>query len=548
MQKTNFRIWIIFLVIAFAFLVIVSRLFYLQVIRHDFFDKKSKQQHQRIITINPNRGNIVDSKGQVLATTLPGYSIYLDTFQVTNASETAARLTQALGSISPHLFERKTHFVWVKRKVAPEIKEQLKGVPGVYFMEDTKRLYPFGHSGGQIMGFVNVDDEGLSGIEYAFNRQLNGKAGKIVIETDPSGEPIFSFNQRGNNAKTGKTVKLTIDHVVQSISEINLKTVVDSVQADSGVAIVMDLKDGSILGMANYPFFDPNAYAEYRSADIFQNKGVSMVFEPGSVMKLFTIAAAIEEKQIKLNDKIFVPAQLAIQGTIIEEAHNEGAGYKSPLEILAKSLNVGAAKIGLALGAPKLHYYLSQLEFGKRTGLGIGGESPGILWPAKSWRQVDLSRISFGYSVSVTPIQLLKAISVFGNDGVLVDPYIVDDGTNHQKHRSRVFSSQTVKVMQEAMVNIVDNGTGEQTKIKGFSVGGKTGTARRFVQEANGYVFGSYNTSFLGLFPVGAPRFAMIVIITNPRTTIFASQTAVPCFRGIAEQMLRYYQVKPDRL
>ncbi len=548
MQKTNFRIWILFLLITFAFTTIIGRLFYLQVIRHDFFEKKSKQQHQRIITINPNRGNIVDRKGQILATTLPGYSIYLDTFQIKNMSETVARLTQALGPLSPHLFERQTHFVWVKRKVAPEIKEQLKGVPGVYFMEDTKRLYPFGHSGGQIMGFVNVDDEGLSGIEYAFNQELNGKAGKIIIETDPTGEPIFSFNQHGKNAKTGKTVKLTIDHVVQSIAEINLQTMVDKVQADSGLAIVMDLKDGSILGMANYPYFDPNNYSQYRSADIFQNKGVSMVFEPGSVMKLFTVAAAIEEKQIKLTDRIYVPSQLVVQGTIIEEAHNEGSGNRSVLEILAKSLNVGAAKIGLMLGPQKLHHYLSLLEFGKRTGLGIGGESSGILWPSKLWRQVDLSRIAFGYSVSVTPIQLLKAVSAFGNDGVLVDPYIVDDGTNHQKHRSRVFSPQTVKVMKEAMINIVENGTGEQTRITGFSVGGKTGTARRFVQEANGYVFGSYNNSFLGLFPVSEPRFAMIVIITNPRTTIFASQTAVPCFKGIAQQLLRYYRIKPDAL
>jgi stage V sporulation protein D (sporulation-specific penicillin-binding protein) len=265
-------------------------------------------------------------------------------------------------------------------------------------------------------------------------------------------------------------------------------------------------------------------------------------------MKLFTIAAAIEDRQIKMTDKIYVPSKLAIRGTLIEEAHDEGAGYKTPLEILAKSLNVGAAKIGLQLGSQKLHHYLSLLEFGKRTGIGIGGESPGILWPAKSWREVDLSRISFGYSVSVTPIQLLKAVSVFGNDGVLVDPYIVDDGSKHQKHHARVFSPHTVKVMKEAMINIVENGTGEQTKIKGFSVGGKTGTARRFVQEANGYVLGSYNTSFLGIFPVKEPRFAMIVIVTNPRTTIYASQTAVPCFKDIAQQMLRYYRIKPDAL
>ncbi|MDD5455836.1 MAG: penicillin-binding protein 2 [Candidatus Margulisbacteria bacterium] len=544
-NKYNYKIWLVFLLIASLFFIIILRLFYLQVIKHEFYKKKSRDQQERIIKLNPVRGDIIDRNGQLLATSVKAYSVYADPFLIRDKQKAAAAISEYLNVSNPQIWDTSRRFVWVKRKVPQEIKDKID-ITGIYFLPDTKRAYPGKFNAAQLLGFVNIDDDGASGLEHYYNNILKGSPGSMIMESDPSGKFIYSYNQKIYPAKNGKKLQLTIDKNIQFMMENELQKAVETFQAKSAVAIMMDIKTGEILGMANYPYFDPNHYSEY-NPQYFQNNAIAMAIEPGSVMKLFTVAAALEEKVINISQLIYIPEKLVVNGTIIEEAHKEEASSKSVTEIIEKSLNVGAAKIGLMLGRDKLYKYLSLLEFGKVSQMNIPGENSGILNPYTNWSQVDLSRISFGYSIAVTPIQLIKAASVFGNEGYMVQPYIIIDKHHHPKKSKRIFSSRTAKQMLDMMHGVVEEGTGTLTRIKGFSIGGKTGTARRFVQENNAYLPGSYNNSFLGIFPISRPAYIMLVVITDPQTNKFASMTAVPVFKNIAQQVLRYKQLPPDK-
>ncbi len=545
MNKYNKRIWRVFLIFFIAFIIIDLRLFYLQIVKHEFYKKKSKAQQERIVPISAKRGDILDRNEELLATSLTAYSIYADTTEMKDRQQVVSALNAHLNINTAALLSRDSHFIWIKRKVSPEIKDKIK-LPGIHFLPDIKRAYTCNGSAGQLLGFVNIDDEGISGLEYFMNKILKGKPGSMILENDPSGKSIYSYNQKIVSAKNGNKIQLTIDKNIQFMMENELKKVVTNFQADQGVAILMDLSNGEILGMANYPLYDPNNYFDYSDPKVFHNNAVGMAFEPGSIMKLFTMASAFEEHAIKVKQKLYIPASLVVGGSIIEEAHELESATKDISEILIKSLNVGAAMVGLKLGKDKLYKYLNLLEFGKKTGINLPGENIGTLTNSKGWREVDLGRISFGYTMSATPLQILKAASVFGNDGYLIEPRIIYNPKVKNKRYKRVYSERVTKIMRQLMQRTVDEGTGELTKIEGFTVGGKTGTARRFSGETNSYVPGSYNNSFVGMFPVSAPKFSLIVVIVNPRLNYFASQTAVPAFKGIASGVLRYYRYNPD--
>ena len=544
MNKTNHRIWLLFFLVGVMFIIIILRLFYLQVIRYEFFKKKSRIQQEHIVTLSPERGRIFDRNHQLLAGSLPAYSCYADPTQIENILQTEQTIREVLGISGPPL-NQNSRFVWIKHKITADQKEKLQ-IKGLYFLPDVKRVYPGNTIAGQILGFVGLDDAGLSGIEYYYNHSLQGKAGQLIMESDPSGKQIFSYDQKILPSRNGKDMELTIDKVVQFIMENQLRLSVESLKAESGMAILMDIHTGEIWGLAQYPEFDPNKYWEYKNSSVFQNQLLSMSFEPGSIMKLFTIAASIEEHQHKMSDKIFIPQKMVIGGTVIEEAHDEVACTRSIADILIKSLNVGAATVGLELGKDKLSHYLKDLEFGKKTGIELPGESVGIVKKTSAWSQVDLSRISFGYSMSATPLQIIKAASVFGNDGYEIQPYILKTKHHVTVRGKRIFSPKTIKAMLNTMQRTVEEGTGEMAKMIGYSIGGKTGTARRFLQGTNTYVPGQYNTSFIGIFPISNPQFIMYVVIVDPETNKFASETAVPAFKGMTEQIIRYLDFPPD--
>jgi len=550
MSKYNLRIWITFLLITSFIFIIIIRLFNLQVQNHEFYKKKSKYQQERIIKLSPKRGNIYDRNGDVLGVSLEAISLYANPRQIKNKKEAANELHEQLG-LSPrrvsNIINNSGHFVWIKRKVSARYKKTLR-ISGVHFLPDTKRYYPNNEIAAHVLGFVGVDDKGLSGLEYYHNSELAGKSGSMIIESDLKGRNIFSYAKKVVPAKEGDDVFLTIDKNIQFYMEEQLEIAVKNCKAKSAVAVLMDVKTGEIYGMANYPSFNPNYFQRFEDQSVFKNNAVSMAYEPGSVMKLFTIAAALEENVIQLDTPIYSPLRIVVGGYPIEEAYHSGAEKESPTksvsDVIVKSLNVGAAKIGLKLGKEKLHQYLSQLDFGKKTGIQLPGESYGMLSPYQKWYQVDLSRIAFGYGVSVTPIQLLRAVAVFANDGYLVSPYIIKGAK--KKSRRKVFSKKTVEVMKTFMQKTVEEGTATKTKLNRYTVGGKTGTSRLFSTRINKYLIGQYNSSFAGIFPVSNPRFAMVVVVHDPRRNKYASYSAVPAFKGIAERVLRYMDIKPQ--
>ncbi|OGI08066.1 MAG: hypothetical protein A2Y40_10685 [Candidatus Margulisbacteria bacterium GWF2_35_9] len=550
MNNYNLRIWTSFLLIFFLILIIIIRLFYIQVHSYEFYKKKSKYQQERIIKLSPKRGTIYDRNGEVLSVSLEAVSIYANPKKIVNETQVSEILNSQLGiplSKTSSIVNYPGYFVWVKRKVSSEFKKKIK-IPGIYFLPDTKRLYPNNNVGSQLLGFVGIDDKGLSGLEYHLNSDLSGKEGYMIIESDIKGRNIFSYDNKVVPAKEGKDVNLTIDKNIQFIMEEELEKAVESSGAKLGVAILMDVKTGEIYGMANYPSFNPNYFQSFPDQSVYNNNAVSMVYEPGSVMKLFTVAAALEENVIDADDEIYSPLRIMVGGYPIEEAAHAGAEKESPTksisEVIVKSLNVGAAKIGMMLGKEKLYQYLNQLDFGKSTSIQLPGEMSGLLPPCQNWYQVDLSRIAFGYGLSVTPLQLLRAVGVFGNDGYLVNPYIIIN--NKKKTRRKVYSHKTVETMLSFMKQTVEEGTATKTKIKDYSIGGKTGTAILFSTVTNKYLVGRYNSTFAGVFPTSNPQFAMVVVIHDASKNKFASYSAVPAFKGITERVLRYLKINPQ--
>lgn len=547
MSKYNLRIWIIAVGFILGFGMIVYRLYDLQIKNHDFYRRKSVDQQKRVIKLQPRRGAIYDRNGNMLATSLSAYSLYANPTHIEDrkaAEQALKRLDLSAQSIQK-ILDYDGQFIWVKRQVMPEVALSID-VKGIYRLPDTIRVYPEGMTASNLLGFVGVDNEGLGGAEYSFDGTLRGKEGYIILESDLQGRNIFSYKQKVDPVHNGKDIHLTIDAPLQFMAENTLKRYVSDLRASHGAVVLSNIHTGEILCMANSPRYDPNIFFKYTNPRVFKNQAIGFNYEPGSVMKLFTFATALEEGIIHPGDKIYSPKRFVVSGYPIEEVEHIGddsSPTKDVEDVIIKSLNVGAAKIGLLVGRDKLYKYLSMLEFGQRTNIQLPGEEPGYLMEADKWYPVDTSRIAFGYGVSTTPLQLLKAISVFGNEGLLIQPTLFK--RSGVPNRKRIYSPSTAKTMLSIMQRTVEEGTGIATRLQGFTVGGKTGTARIFSSDKNAYLWGQYNNTFAGIFPISDPKYAMVVVISDPRRYRYASQTAVPVFHDILKQVLRYYHEPP---
>ncbi len=548
-NKQTVRIWGICLLFVFCISLVILRMFYLQIIRYDFFKDQSKAQQKRKITLYPNRGDILDRNGHLLVSSSKAFSVYLDPrYKKSNPSLVYREMIDILG-LSPakasYLLGHSS-YILVKPKVDKPTAMQLKA-KGFDLLPDSIRIYPCKRLASQVLGHVGWDNDGKDGLENAYNKKLAGKSGYMILESDLKGRIIFSDKKKVFPVKDGNTLETTIDKYMQFILEIALERGVMNVGARSASGIIMDVYTGEIYAMANYPAFDPNDYSPdfIKDPTCFWNRAIFMDYEPGSVMKLFTIAAALDEGVIKQKDKIYCPNRLAVDNSLIEEAHDaqvDESLTKDISAIIIKSLNVGAAKIGLSLGAEKMYKHYVKFGFGKKTGIELPGESPGSLRNYSGWRKVDLSRMSFGYGLTATPIQLVRAVAVFANGGDLVQPHVIK-GTKVKKEK--VLSRRTSDFILKALRLTVEEGTAVATKIDQYTIGGKTGTARLFSPEVGAYLPGQYNTTFAGIFPVEKPRFAMVIMVNDPATMKYASTSAVPIFKETAERIIRYLQIEP---
>lgn len=541
-----------------GFVVILLRLFFLQVIQGPELANKARRQHLKVITLNSSRGAIYDRQGRALALNLDVPSVYATPASIEDPAETARQLATVLGLSPWEVEERlrmKRDFVWVKRKVTHPQAQVIRSLSlkGIELLLEEKRFYPKGTLLSHVLGFAGIDSQGLEGLERGYEPYLRGKDRKVILQRDGFGRTIIPRGRGEDSVLSGHTIWLTIDEVVQYIAERALDAAVAKTGARGGTIIVLDPQTGGVLGWALRPTFDPNRFRA-ATPDLWRNRAVTDPYEPGSTLKIILAAAALEEGIVEPGTLIYAgDGQMPVSGTIIHD--HEKAGWLTFSQAMERSSNVAAVKTSLALGKEQLYRYLRAFGFGERTEIDLPGESKGILKRPENWDERTLASIAIGQEIGVTPLQLVSAAAAIANQGWLMKPYVVQeirDGQGEldwvrkpQVHR-RPISQKTAAILTELLVNAVREGTGKRARIPGYRVAGKTGTAQKVDPMTGGYSSTRLIGSFVGFVPAENPRLVLLVMIDEPQGPAWGSLVAAPVFREVAEQVLRYLQVPPD--
>jgi cell division protein FtsI (penicillin-binding protein 3) len=534
---------------------IEGRLVYLQVVRHDDLAARAERQQMRTVTAPAKRGEIVDRRGRVLAYSVDAESIYAVPSEIEQPQKAVASVCGALQDCTAkereqllERFGRQRAFVYVRRQATPEQARRVKALDleGIGFMKESRRFYPNKELAAHLVGYVGIDSTGLHGIEATYDSLIKGKPGTVLVQTDARRR---AFSRVEKPPTTGASLELTIDEYLQHIAERELKTGVAEFRAASGSAIVMDPHTGEILAMASYPTFNPNAFRHATEVER-RNRAVQDIYEPGSTFKIVTASAALEENVIQSSDPIDVSAGLVrFGGRVIHDDHKyEVLSFE---DVLVKSSNVGAIKVGLKLGAERLGLYINRFGFGRPISPDFPGESPGIVWDPAKLTDSALASVSIGYQVAVTPLQMAVAASAVANGGELIEPRVVRtvvrDGKRvpvPRKVLRRAVSPDTAAELTRILEGVVQvGGTAVRARIEGYTVAGKTGTAQKLVNGR--YSRSDYNVSFVGFVPSRNPVYTIIVVIDSPRTYRYGGLVAAPVWQRIAEAALRHRGVPP---
>jgi cell division protein FtsI (penicillin-binding protein 3) len=534
--------------------LVALRLVWVQVVMAGELTAKAKAQRLRDIEVPPRRGTIYDREGEPLAVSVEARTIFANPYQVKDKAATAATLAQVLGGEAKtyeQRLSRKGGFVYIERKVDKERADTLENLKleGIGFLEDSRRMYPAGDAGGQVLGFVGVDDNGLSGTERRYDDVLAGKPGVLLAELDRRGRPIPGGVIKRTEPVDGADVVLTIDKDIQFEAQAALAKAVKERGASSGSVVVMNPRNGEIYAIASYPYFDPNSF---KSADprAFRLKAVSDAYEPGSTIKCLTAASTFEAGKLKPDTMITLPPTLHIAGRTIHESHGRGTVRWPIRKIITESSNIGAVKLGMTLGVKRLYRCFSGFGLTEATGVDLPGEAVGWMPPADQWSALSMGNIPFGQGVSTTPLQLSRAISAIANGGMLPTPHILLS-LPEQADRKLVWPSRSAistsaaNVTSEIMAEVVTEGTGKAAAVKGYSVAGKTGTAQVALPNGRGYAKGSYNSSFIGYLPVEDPQVLVCVVIYQPTHGYYGGQVAAPVFSEIAGFAVDHLRILP---
>ncbi len=535
-----------------AWLGLWARAGYLQIVAGPQLAREAIRQHLASEVDKGARGEIYDRGGRLLAKSVEFEAIYARPKEVEDVDKTVAFLAKVLHVKEQRLKKKLTssspmvYLSWrVGDRSAARIREA--NLPGIHFSKEFGRFYPNGHLASQVMGFVGVGDVGLEGVEKAFDERLTGRQAKYVVQRDASGRRFF-FDAQGRELAdiNGHDVRLTIDSQIQFFAEEELEKAVIDNNAKSGVALVVHVPTGEILAMANYPFFEPNV-GRGISPRIARNHAALDVYEPGSTMKPLLIAAALQERTTKV-DTVYncENGRFALANRVIKDTHSYGMLPVN--KILRFSSNIGAAKIGLQLGAPRLYSYFEKIGFGRPTGLPITGEGKGLLRPLKAWSILDLATASFGQGVAVTPVQLAQAFLILANDGVYKPLKLVAEpaGAAPERQTFRVFDADVARTVQRLMREVVheDHGTGRSAMIPGLEIGGKTGTAQK-ASPTGGYS-NKYLGSFVAFVPAVSPEYIVMVMVDEPEPSHYGGVVAAPAVRDVTLRMLSYLGRMPE--
>jgi len=549
------------LFVAAAFLVlwatgIEARLCYLQVRRHSDLQARAERQQMQTVEVSAKRGDILDRSGKMLAYSVDADSIYAVPGEIDDPDKAALLLCDALekcsakdrDGLAKRLRQRRA-FVYIRRQVSPAESRRVADLQlaGIGFLKEDRRFYPNKEMAAQLLGFVGVDNKGLAGIEAAYDGQIRGEQGRLFFQTDAH---RHAFGRLERPPTAGASIELTIDEYLQHVAERELRDGVARNKAAGGTAIVMDPKTAEILAMANYPTFNPNAFASAEDGER-RNRAVQDTYEPGSTFKVVTASAALQERVVGVDDPVDASGGVIRIGLrAIHDTHDYGV--LSFTDVIVKSSNVGAIRIGLQRGPQLLGIYARRFGFGRSLSPDFPGEAAGILWDPMKLDASALASMSMGYQVGVTALQMVTAVSAVANGGQLIQPRVVR-ALIRDGHRTEVqpevlgrsISPETAATLTGIMEQVVDRGTATSAKIDGYTIAGKTGTSHKLINGR--YAPSDYNASFVGFIPSRNPRVAIIVVLDSPHGPAYTGgPVSGPIFQKIAEAALQHFGIAPS--
>lgn len=561
------RILTVLLLMGMGFACVALRLVYLQVYQRAELSGRAERQQERVVKLEPRRGTIYDRMGRELAVSLDVDSVYGVPSGIDNPRQLAQQLSRILREDQRGLEQRlagNKQFVWLSRKVEPERAEKIRelGNKEIGLRIESKRFYPKKTLAGPVLGFLGVDNEGLEGLERAYDKVLRGVNGWVIAEKDAMGRTVFPGGSgfQYKLPKSGHDILLTIDEVIQHIAEKELDAALASTFAKGGVCMVMNPQTGEVLALSvrsaarGKQAFNPNEPQRSKPAE-WRNRAVTDSFEPGSIFKPILAAAALEERVVHPLERFDCSAgQIQIADRVIKDAHENGV--LTFTDVIADSSNVGTIQVALRLGKERFARYITVFGFGKKTGVDIPGEVSGQLKDQRLWSGVSIGSIAIGQEIGVTPIQMASAYCALANGGMVMKPYLVSEIIDREGGEGKKFQPQAVgrAITEEtcAKVNkilqrVVETGTGQKARPAGYTAAGKTGTAQKIDQRTGKYSQKDYVSSFVGFVPAASPKLVILVMIDNPEGAVhYGGSVAGPVFKAVAEQSLAYLQVAPD--
>ena len=533
--------------IALGFIGLVARAAYVQVIANDFYIEQGQVRFARTLSLPANRGRVMDRHGVLLASSVPAPSIWANPEDIDRDPAKLRELARLLGmtpaELNKKLKDDEKTFVWLRRQLDEPVAKQVLelGIKGVYDIKEYKRLYPEGEAAAHIVGFTNVEDQGQEGVELVFQNQLSGKPGSRRVIKDRLGRVVEDVGETVPPVD-GEDLQLSIDSKVQFFAYQKLREAVLEHKAKAGSVVVLDAQSGEILALANYPSYSPDKRVNL-SGEQLRNRALTDTFEPGSTMKPFAVALALEKGLVKPETPIqTAPGRIPITGSTITDAHPHGVLTVN--EVIQKSSNVGTVKMAMQMQPREMWEMFAQVGFGQKPQLPFPGVVSGRLRPYKTWRPIEQATMSYGYGISSSLFQVARAYTVFARDGEVVPATLMK--AEHQVAGARVISAENAKAMRKMLQMAAGpGGTAQKAQTMGYSVGGKTGTAHK--QEGKGYAGKKYRGFFVGLAPIEAPRIVVAVMIDEPSNgRYYGGDVAAPVFSQTVQQTLRMMGVQPD--
>jgi len=557
-RRTRLRLMLLALTISLWGLVIGIRLVHLQVLGREFFEQQGTRQSERTLNLFPRRGPILDRGGRPLAVSVDAESLYAVPQDVTDPRSTAAALARALSLDAAGRREveaklrRKSAFVWIERKLDPLTARRVRelSLEGIGFLAEHRRYYPQRELAAHVLGYVGLDNTGMGGIEYGLESEIRGRSAKVVVSTDARRRPVAQTERPSTD---GATVVLALDEAIQYVAERELERAVSETQAASGMAIVVEPFSGEVLALAGRPTFNPNRYNAYPSSR-WRNRAVSDVFEPGSIFKIVTAAAAIQENVVSPEELLDCGnGRIEIGGTVIND--HAVFDHLTFAQAVVRSSDVGMIRVAQRLGRDNFARYVRDFGFGAATGVDLPGESAGLFRPTTRWSALSLPSMSFGQEIGVTGLQIAMAAAAIANGGYLMRPIVVrrvEDAEGRVVKdmkplvARRVLQPETVDTLTDILRAVVSEGTGRAAAIPGYAVAGKTGTAQK-VDASGRYSMVDHVASFVGWVPVARPALVILASLDSPRgPRNQGGDVAAPLFARVAEGALRILAVPPD--